>query len=224
MRLDRTFKNQDVDAIARGERAKLLRTTLRFSRPDCARKFNIPIGSLQTWEEAWQGGLTKKGAQRLIDAYAQEGLICSMEWLYDGIGTSPTFSHKEVAVVPDEWEKPNIRRSNEDIQQELILFHKHNDNAVDTIISDDALAPHFQKGDLVAGVRFFDKDLKKAIGTLCIVETVSGDKLIGYLKIESISHNYALFSSKSAEKKLIKENLKLFWAAPIIWTRRNLIY
>lgn len=219
--MDKTFKNQDVDAIARGERAKLLRTKLRLSRPDCVRKFNIPIGSLQTWEEAWQGGLTKKGAKRLIEAYAQEGLICSLEWLYDGIGPSPIFSHKEVIVVLDEEEKP---RTNEDIQQELILFHKHNENAVDTIISDDALAPHFLKGDLVAGVRFFDKDLEKAIGSLCIVETVSGDKLIGYLEIGNISHNYSLFNSKNAEKKLIKENLKLFWAAPIIWTRRNLIY
>jgi hypothetical protein len=220
--LDKTFKNQDVDAIARGERAKLLRTTLRLSRADCTRKFNIPIGSLQTWEEAWQGGLTPKGAKRLIEAYAQEGLICSLEWLYDGIGPSPTFSHKEVVVVPDEGEKPKTKRPNEDIQQELILFHKHNENAVDTIISDDALAPHFQKGDLVAGVRFFDKDLKKAIGSLCIVETVSGDKLIGYLEIESISHNYSLFNCKNAEKKPIEKHLKLFWAAPIIWTRRNL--
>lgn len=175
--VDKVSSSHHNDKYSRENRAKLLRTTLRLNRPDCVRKFKIPIDSLQTWEEGRFGGLTRKGAQRLIEAYAQEGLI---------------------------------------------LFHEHNENSVDTIISNDILAPHFQKGDLVAGIRFFIDDLHKAICTLCIVQTTDGEILTGYLESENTNHTYALFNCTGIKKKLIKDNLKLFSPAPVMWIRRNL--
>jgi transcriptional regulator with XRE-family HTH domain len=213
---------EELNKIARGERAKRLRAQLRLSRPDCVRKFNIPIGSLQSWEEARYGGLTMKGAKRLIEAYAQEGLICSLEWLFDGTGPTPRFSHKEIFLNPDENKSPLAATIslNGNIQQELILFHKHNSNAIDTLIPDNALAPYLQKGDLVAGVRYFAEDIDKGIGTLCIVQTAAGEILVGYLYPDETHTTYSLFNCSKEDEKPVKENLKLFSAAPVLWIRR----
>jgi hypothetical protein len=66
---------------ARGERVRRVRNMANLSRPALCDKSDFKIDTLIGWEVARHGGLTEKGAQKLIHRIAQEGVICTVEWL-----------------------------------------------------------------------------------------------------------------------------------------------
>ena len=78
----------------RGERIKYIRKELlRLSRNELTRRFNIPTGTIQNWEDSRQGGLTENGAIKFIEILASIGLKCEIEQLIYGIGKKPFPPH-----------------------------------------------------------------------------------------------------------------------------------
>lgn len=208
----------------RGDRLKLLRTELlRLSRNAMAEIYDIPAGTIQNWEDARHGGLTEKGARRFIDVLKSQGIDCKLEWLLYGIGQQPhqlTTRHQrgglqKIAATTQAKEFDNVAK-------ELMLFYEHTPNAVDIIVSDDAMLPRYLQGDHLAGKRYFNEDLNKLIGQDCIIQTQSGIVTVRQLLPGSKQSHYDLISINKESKieDLNLFNMRIFSAAPVLWIRR----
>ena len=211
----------DILLSERASRARKLRDALHLSRGHFERVHAIPQQTLQGWEDARWGTLTDKGAKKLIQAYKQEGLHVTLEWLMYGVGSDPLAAHYKVS----ESSHPGyqvVLTEQAIISQEIQLFHQHNPNAIDMIIQDDAMLSCLAPGDLVAGKRFFDQAIEQVLGLLCIVQTKAGVMLVRKLEQGSAPGLYTLSSlnpeTTVSEPRL--EDVSLFSAAPIIWIRK----
>ncbi len=197
-----------------GQRIQELRKRYGLTREAFAQQ-GIPIATLQNWEKArYPSGLNRKGAKRLVDAYAALGVKVTMEWLLYGIGPAP---------YPEEGSLVNRSAPLSEeakITQELRLFHQLNKDAVDLIVPDNAMEPAFLKGDCVAGRRYFDKEMEKAVGLPCIVHTASGQVLLRLLEEGDKPDLYTLAGFNPQTAAIT--NIPLFSAAPVLWMRRKL--
>lgn len=175
----------------------------------------IPIATLQNWEKVrYASGLNRKGANRLVNAYASLGVTVTTEWLLYGAGPSPYLNES-----PEISHGTSLSKEAK-ITQELRLFHQLNENVVDLIVPDHAMAPAFLPGDCVAGERFFDKEIEKAVGHPCIIHTSNGQILFRLLEKGDKENLYTLTGFNP--KALVILNISLFSAAPILWMRRKL--
>ena len=191
--IDRNFtENFDDSSIElnriRANRAKRLKSLRRLtgkSRREFAEKYGIPPGTLQNWEDARYGGLTEKGAKRVIKAFNAEGIFCTLEWLMHGIGANPQISDRlylsdsigggitgyaaptTTVTSPQQVSTPIPQQSFSTIVQELLLFRQLNPNTIDTVVVDDGMEPRFIVNEQVAGIQRFG-DLSSLIGLDCI--------------------------------------------------------
>lgn len=200
---------------ARGIRVRHIRQTiLRYTRRKFSERYAIPAPTLQNWETGKYGGLTEKGALKLVEAFQTDGVPCSVEWLLYGIGVQPAgaanlLAHSALSV-------------SQAVTQELGLFRKLHPNAVDAIVADDSMAPCLHSGDLVAGERYFGEELSKAVGEHCIIQLAAGEVLIRNLQLGKQPGQYTLNGTnpKTKIKNQILPEDSLFSAAPIVWIRR----
>ncbi len=80
---------------ARGKRLKFVRKLAGLSRKQLEKKYGISANTVQSWEVAKKGGLTERGAHRILAVIQKEGINCSIEWLLYGTGAPPrpVYSH-----------------------------------------------------------------------------------------------------------------------------------
>lgn len=209
----------------RGYRLRHLRKALRFSRSALSEKSKndlgeISEGAIKNWEYGRYGGLTEKGAKKLIQVFKQEGLDCTVEWLLYGIGEDPT---SFFTLLKHASQKSNASTETI-ITQELKIFYQLNKYPVDCIISDDAMTPTLLPGDHVAGSRYFDKDIELTVGHPCIVQTHTGSILVRIVKMGNQDGLFTLESSNpnTTASQATIENIKLFSAAPVLWIRKRI--
>lgn len=211
------------EAEARAERVKNLRKALgRLSRTKFANRLKIPRGTLQNWEEMRFGGLSEKGAKRLVKGLQSIGIGCTVAWLMHGVGDAPAILNSINNLLYDSQE---LTHEEDIIAQELKIFHQLNPNAVDTIITDESMLPCFKLGDHVAGRRYFEKDIEEAIGQPCIVQTTDPNTgtLVRLVEPGNRKGLYTLTCTNSSTQgeKATLHDIKLFSAAPILWIRRK---
>lgn len=206
----------------RSNRIKRLRKALRFSRQKLTakyKKYGLSTSALQNWEDIRWKGLTENGAIILSKAFQEEGLNVTIEWLLFGVGKDPIGDTDYFTKIPMEIANPSEHTL---IAKELRLFHQNNPESIDAVITDDSLAPWLTPGDYVAGKRYFENDMEKTIGHPCILQTLSGETLIRFLKAGKDLEYYTLVSTnaETTVAQPILENIQLFSAAPILWIRK----
>jgi transcriptional regulator with XRE-family HTH domain len=211
-------KTDSQQGIERAERIRYLRKLLDFSREKFAKRHGISPGSLQNWEDVRYGGLTENGAQQLLQAFQNEGLNCTLEWLLFGHGIAP----QPRSLLDQFTTYPTYKTDEELLAEELQLFLNIHSNPVDARVMDDALAPYYVPGDHVAGEKLFNSSVEKAIGLPCIAQTQAGEVLLRIVQPGSQTGLYHLTSSNPAAtvSNAFLADVKLFSAAPIIWIRK----
>lgn len=209
---------------ARAQRLKTLRQAIRLSRRKMGEKYQIPPGTLQNWEDGRYGGLSEKGARKMVEAFQAEGLICRIEWLLYGIGQDPVASTTQLSGKSFAPHVLNYQDEQSNIRKELQLFHQLNPNSIDCIITDATMMPFYQLGDLVAGCRRFGDDFLQFIGQPCIIQTATGQTLVRIL--ESVNNPQGCYQLRATgpEASLASaapfERSQLLSIAPITWWRR----
>ncbi|HVV68736.1 MAG TPA: hypothetical protein VHE99_06875 [Gammaproteobacteria bacterium] len=199
----------------RGNRVRHIRQTLlRYTRRKFSQRFGIPAPTLQNWETGKYGGLTEKGALKLVAAFKEDGVPCSVEWLLYGIGVQPGGALQQTTHT----DLPTSRA----VAQELGLFRKLHPNTVDAILADDSMQPYLRPGDLVAGERYFGTELSKAIDELCIIQLTSGEVLIRKFQNGQQPDQYILscLDPKTQTQTQTLSADTVFSVAPIVWIRR----
>lgn len=210
------------NAVARGKRLKILRKMADLSREKMEELYGISANTIQSWEAAKAGGLTKKGADRIIQAFHNEGISCSVEWLLYGIGISPALRAAERYFIKEPKATYAIIPEDKAIIRELQTFRALNPGMLDTLIQDTGMLPHYKPGDYVAGRRRFGEEIKSLIGSNCIVELNTNEILLRRIQRQIDSELYTL-NCINPDCNLPLPTLyeqKLLSAAPVIWHRR----
>lgn len=210
--------NELSSAVLRGIRIKSIRKTLKMSRKALGLKYDIPPGTIQNWEDGRFGGLTEKGAKKMMYAFLQEGIACNLEWLMYGTSQNPL---KQQNALSQQIEVETFPLDSVAIVRELECFYQFNRNAVDAIVADDSMTPYFYPGDHVAGRRYFGKEIQRLMGQNCIVQTELGQVLVRKLQKGKIDNSYRLICCNPETMMQSLDNVKLFSAAPVIWIRRK---
>lgn len=215
---------------ARGRRLRSLRKMTDLSRKLMAEKYQLSAGTLQGWEDGRYGGLTEKGARKILPALRREGIQCNIEWIMHGVGMGPQIS--DTLYMKDE-DKPaqhldvdaifNANTEEQYIKDELLLFRKHTPEAIDIQIPDNSMEPFYCAGDYVGGSRRFGEDISNLLNRDCIVQTAEGDTLLRRLKKGNDKNHFTLVSlnPNTSVTEPTLYNVALMSAAAVVWVRRR---
>lgn len=85
------IENQEIIILAkeRSERLRRLRNLANLSRKELCDGASININTYIGYEVGKYGGITLKGAVKVIDYLIQKGVSSSVEWLMHGTGSPP---------------------------------------------------------------------------------------------------------------------------------------
>lgn len=87
------------------------------------------------------------------------------------------------------------------------------------IVRGDSMSPVYRSGDTIIGTRMGRRDLSNAIGKDCIVKTTDGEGYVKRVMPGTAKGLYRLRSYNALFDDI--EDVKLEWAAPIIWINRS---
>lgn len=202
-------------ARARGDRVRRLRNMANLSRQEMCELGDFKIDTLIGWELARHGGLTTRGAQKILERVAKEGVICTLDWLLYEKGDGPSVVNFTM------HENSSLLTDNQKIIEEILLFKKHHPNAVDYLVNDNSMSPRYCKGEYVAGIR--SDNLAAAIGYDCVIQLKNDELILRRLHAEQEQNQYSLvpLNLELNPKILILKVTEIIFAAPVIWHRKN---
>lgn len=214
------------DAGKRLKRARILAGI--STRREFQTKHNISANTLQGWEQG-KNPLSEKGARRVVEAFKEEGLICSVEWLLSGNGMPPrpyemlNTGLEEAASHDTNLATQNLQEE-EAIYQETQVFKRHNQNAIVISVIDDAMDPYISVGDYVGGIRIRGDEINAFLENLCIVELEDHNIIARFLHAGANPGTYTLSCTnpKTTVSMPNYHNVRIISAAPVVWHRRKL--
>lgn len=211
---------------AKGERLKRIRRLANLSREEFCLDSEINVATLISWEVGRFGGLSAKGASRVIARVAKEGVFCTPEWLLYEIGSGPEVKadfKKHNNQLEDMDTHVAFSSEDDSIIHEVILFRKLNKHAIDYIVEDDAMLPRYGIGDYVAGTKRFGDKIKSLLTLDCIVQMSDGRILLRNLQAGPRQNSFNLIpvNLQSKVRDAILYDVTLVIAAPILWHRRK---
>ena len=198
-------------------RVKMTRTLAGISRKDLEDKFGISTHTLQSWELG-RNPLTEKAASKLVEVFHDVGISCSIEWLLQGKGRSPSVLNTEFSPYPaiDKTISP-LLSIEKTIQKEIDFFKTNNPNAIVTMVSDDTMSPAYNQGDFVGGVQYLDlKKIDECVGQDCIIEIAEGTYFRRLIKRKN-GYSLVCLNPKTEIDEPVIFVKKILSAAPIIW-------
>ena len=142
---------------ARGRRLKTLREKTGLTSILLAEKSGLSRGSISYWENGARGGLTRRGAEIMINTFTSVGLQCDVGWLWSGTGHEPKFvplknvqdnhQHENIILTTS-----NVHNLISSLEKETEIFLSLNKNSVIARIEDDLMIPVLLPGDTVGGI------------------------------------------------------------------------
>ena len=201
---------------ARAQRVLWVRRMVNLPRHEFSDYPGLNADSIYRWEKVNRGGLTRKGAQRLVERLAQLKVVCTAAWLMDGIGQEPYFNEGEVII-----DVPPLMGQDEEVQiiAELKVF-RQNKHALDLVVSDDAMAPEYLPGDYVGGI--CPAHIDEALGHVCLVQLENGTLLLRVLQNGALEDRYTLVATHlSNATEAMMHNMVVKRVAVVLWRRRK---
>lgn len=221
------IRDKNSSPEARAKRLKFIRNMAKLKQNQLCDEKSLNYYTYKAWERGRHGGLPKDGAARIIKRIAREGVVCEMEWLLHGAGAAPQliFSSSKKEVVLPKHIHPYLDNEEALIVKELALFKKQFPETTHCQITDDGLSPFYNRGDYVAGIKYYDADIATLFGQTCIVETAKGEILVRNLKEGNRVGTYALvcINMQTQAKKAFVTDVLLASAAPILRVYRKIL-
>ena len=210
----------------RAMRLKILRKMSGLTCKDFTDKYNISFSNFQNWEGPRFGGLTEKGAKKILDICKLEGVEATLQWLMHGIEPGPTIT--ENLYTTDKQLKTYAEASflteNHMITSELALFeHNCKGQILSLVVTYNTMAPIYKIDDLLAGKRFFGKEIVNFLGSDCIIELQDNILVAGTLTSGSSEDLFTIIHNNqdSGKNDPALQNITILSAAPILFIRRK---
>ena len=216
------MKNLQKISIERADRLRKIRAMAGLTRKAVAEKYQIPPGTLQNWEVPRFGGLTERGAQKIIRCMAIEGVYASVEWLMLGVGAAPTLASQPAGTRLLGKKLAGQKK----VDQEIEYFKKLHKKSVVYHLKDQSMQPQYQAGDVFVGVsRVAPKEIKALANRLCILQIDEDKWLLRYVKeVMPMKKKAKLFAVRPNIKCHHTETEMVFkriWL--VVWVRRQAI-
>ena len=206
------LSNDSSNPDQAGKRLKYIRIhLLNFTRKELCANTEVSIPALKTWELGLGGGLTEKGAEKLLPRLCELGIYCSIPWLLHGIGIEATFQTDSLQTNPAE---------DAQLAKELLIFRSQG-NTLTAVIKDDGMLPTLPPDTLVGGI--IVNDLHNALEKECIIVTQNNETFVRILSTAKEVGHYDLECANKQPHLMRKsiKNVKVQAAAPIVWIRRK---
>ena len=187
----------------------------------------MPEVTLKSWENG-KVEISKKGLDKCITIYKEEGILLNRNWIIKGEGQTPSpiltqyFVQYVREIEPKEYEKDDSVC----ILREAIFFKESYSNAIIYTVTSNEMLPLYKIGDYVGGRLCFEQEKIAALaGSDCIVKLEDESIIFRKLLINKYNeiNSYDLVVT-DPEKKLKDSysilNTKIRAAAPVIWHRR----
>ena len=201
---------------ARAQRVLWVRRMVNLPRHEFGDYPGLNADSIYRWEKVNRGGLTRKGAQRVVERLAQLKVVCTVAWLMDGMGAEPYFHEGEVHI-----DVPPLMGQDEEqqIAAELRVF-RQNKHVLDMMVTDETMAPEYLPGDYVGGL--CPVNISEAIGKVCIVQLEEGALLLRVLQTGALADHYTLLTAHPQKaQESVMHNVLIKRAAVVVWRRRK---
>lgn len=211
------------DPQACAERLRKVRNLANLSRQELCAESGVNIHTLSGWENGRFGGLSRPGAQKIIQFLATKGVKCSLEWLLFEIGASPTLQAVAAELVAVEI--PEISNEEQHIIDELMLFKNQYHYTLDMKVVDDSMLPWFEIDDYVAGVVCHTQHLQRLYGRPCIAQTRTNQLLLRMLQPGSGTDKFSLICSnlQTNTAQPVLQDVDWVRIAPVLWHRKPTI-
>ena len=195
-----------------GERLKSARMQLNFSRREFAKICGFSAATLQAWEDG-KYPVPKKSIIKYVEALFNCGLITTPEWFINGAGLPPRpYSKNQVKTTS----------KNERVLKEILFFEKENEDSIIVSIPDNSMLPFYDEGDFVGGIVVSEEQIKKYLGSVCIVTLSTGETLVRKLKAGTMEQSYNLISTNldTDTTSAFILNCKIDQIAQVVWHRK----
>lgn len=200
----------------RARRLLALRGLAGLSRDLLHKRYGIAKATVQNWESARAGGLTRKGAQRILKVYHAEGVICSFDWLMHGVGSGPELVHQLQSVSNSDI--PG-KASMLGLAHDIAFLRSLYDHVVDMPLDDCSMQPAYPQSAHVAGISYFRDQIQLAVGHDCIIHAVSHPPMFRrLLPSDQVDHYHLVPLNLSGDFTIIT-NVEVLSAAPVLWVR-----
>ena len=147
---------QKEDYRTSGNRFRLLRGMAQLTRKALADVAGCNPRSILYWEQntAEEATIGAKSLRLLIEAFRNQGIECSGEWLLTGTGSPPRLVSTLVPVVSVEKKSDERMTAVTDAsrEEEIQHFLVHHPSAVTLTVKDLTMAPFLLVGDIVGGI------------------------------------------------------------------------
>lgn len=209
------------DKSERGKRVRLIRNMVGLTIDEFAIKIGVSNRAVKYWENGEAGGLSEKGAEKIVASCNKIGLQCNLIWLLHGAESQPILTDNSYNASFLAVNLLNHAYDNA-IRKEIHYFHSNNSDAITMQIADNGMEPFFNEGDIIGGKRKHNKELIKILDQDCIIETK--DQRIFCRRLLPGSQpdlfNLCCTNPKTCERFVITD-IEIATAAPIIWIRRQ---
>lgn len=200
------IKSSDDSPEERAVRLQKVRILAQLSRRELCEKSELNPSTYKGWEQARFGGLSQKGAEKIIAGLLSVGVVCSLDWLLNCTGSPPYFLNENLT----------LKSPVDNILTELMDFEKAYDGGVFLRIKDDNMHPMYEIGDWVAGIKATKNNIDSAINKNCIVKIKNGLSTVRYLRKSNKENHFYLLSSNLDSENPMGIETEIDFAAPIL--------
>jgi HTH-type transcriptional regulator, cell division transcriptional repressor len=211
----------------RGRRARIIRSMMGFSIKAFAKEIAVSDRTVKSWEQGNAGGLTEKGANKILEVAKKNGLECELTWLMHGIGAQPSSTNpifnKPILIKEQPGKMVSSKKIiDTGIKNEIDCFHANNANAITLQIPDDGMEPYYATGAIVGGKRRTGAAINELIFQDCIVETKDHQTLCRRLTPGTIvdRFNLSCLNHSTKQTNIATNDVELISAAMVIWYRK----
>jgi transcriptional regulator with XRE-family HTH domain len=205
--------DQQQSPRQRGERLRQARKLAGLTLREMSKGSLINFNTLGGWESGKHGGLTEKGAIKVVERLAHLNIKCTPEWLLYEKG-EPPYMISMTTINQHSTSLPEI------LAYEINNFKQSHSTFLGMNILDDAMEPLYCYGDYVAGLPMSLEQLPKAVGKNIIVRLNEEQMLCRKLVMDSKNNKLALLSLNFSSKNLLLDAQIKEWAL-IMYHLRN---
>lgn len=215
--VERRLQNRTC-ASARAKRLVRLRNLANLTREAMCASGEINPFTLRAWELGHHGGIMKKGALKVVERLAREGVLCAVDWIIAGEGEPPKVIFE---TYEDEEGSGHSPTTVTNIDREIAYFHRLHAGALHHNVSDTAMHPRFEVGDVVAGIKVTSNTFDSLIGKFCIIQS-NEMTWVRHVHSKASSGKYHLLAlNQSIEADaLLMCDVAIDAAAEIVWHRK----
>jgi transcriptional regulator with XRE-family HTH domain len=213
------------------KRLKILRQMAGLTAKRLSEISDIGESTIRYWEEGRAGGLSRKGAHKLVIALANYGIECTEHWLLEEIGEPPRHTDalfsKSAETLASKYAHKNKTTTSlsetERIQKETEYFHEINHNTITIQLNDNGVEPFYLQGDIIGGIKVEPEHHNQFIGKTVLVETEGNEVFCRQLHKGSQPelYNLSCTNTTTTVPEPILFNIKIVTLAEIVWIRRR---